>query len=101
VATPALSVIRVPIVVLSFAVAATGALLICHYNRRMTRTRTVQIVHIIDWLTSKGVDYDRIGGEGTRNGYATGEFCDHQELKMFLSVLVVSPLLVSLAWLLF
>jgi hypothetical protein len=94
-ATPALAEIRIYLLVLSCGVAAASWLLVLHYNRRVTGIRN-QAVTIIGWMKERGVDYDSIISQNTKDAYSRGEGYDFQELILFMSILAASPILVLL-----
>jgi hypothetical protein len=91
-ATPALSEIQLYLLVLSCGVAAASWLLVLHYNRRVTSVRN-QAVAIIAWLKARGVDYDSIINQSTKDAYSAGEGYDSQELILFVCILAASPIL--------
>jgi hypothetical protein len=90
-ATPALASVRFYLLLLSCGVAVASWLLVLHYNRRMTGTRN-QAQTTISWLQERGVNYDAILGDSTRDAYASGENYDRQELRLFAYILGVSGL---------
>lgn len=92
-ATPALAEIQIYLLVLSCGVAAASWLLVLHYNRRVTGIRN-QVVTIIAWMKERGVGYDSIVSQNTKNAYSRGEDYDFQELILFMGILAVSPILV-------
>jgi hypothetical protein len=92
-AIPALAEIQIYLLVLSCGVAAASWLLVLHYNRRVTGIRN-QVVTIIAWMKERGVGYDSIVSQNTKNAYSRGEDYDFQELILFMGILAVSPILV-------
>jgi len=92
-AIPALAEIQIYLLVLSCGVAAASWLLVLHYNRRVTSIRN-QVVTIIAWMKQRGVDYDSIVSQNTKDAYSCGEDYDFQELILFMGILAVSPILV-------
>jgi hypothetical protein len=93
---PALAEIQTYLLVLSCGVAAASWLLVLHYNRRVAGIRK-QVVTIIAWMKERGVDYDSIVGQNTKDAYSRGEDYDIQELILFMGILAASPILVFLS----
>ena len=92
-AIPALAEIQIYLLVLSCGVAAASWLLVLNYNRRVTGIRN-QVVTIIAWMKERGVDYESIVSQNTKDAYSRGEDYDIQELILFMGILAVSPILV-------
>jgi hypothetical protein len=95
-AIPALAEIQIYLLVLSCGVTAASWLLVHHYNRRVAGIRK-QVVTIIAWMKERGVDYDSIVNQTTKDAYSRGEDYDVQELILLMSILAVSPILVLLS----
>jgi hypothetical protein len=56
-----------------------------------------QVVTIIAWMKERGVDYDSIVNQNTKDAYSRGEDYDYQELILFMGILAASPILVLLS----
>jgi hypothetical protein len=94
-AVPALKGAQFLLLIIGYAVALVSCLLIAYYNKRTAGTRQ-QVVRVINWLKSKGIDYDAIAGGNAAGEYAAGEQYDRFELRIFFAVLLVSPTLILL-----
>jgi hypothetical protein len=96
-AIPALAEIQLYLLVLSCGVTAASWLLVLHYNKRVAGIRK-QVVTIIARMKERGVDYDSIVGQNTKDAYSRGEDYDIQELILFMGILAASiiPVLLSL-----
>jgi hypothetical protein len=90
-ATPALAEIQIYLLVLSCGVAAASWLLVLRYTRRVTGIRN-QVVTIIAWMKERGVDYDSIVNQNTKDTYSRGEDYDVQELGSELINLCASTI---------
>jgi hypothetical protein len=81
---------------LAVLVAIMSALLMRHYNLRLTRTRD-DARYLVDQVSKKGIDFDSIVGTNVAFDYAKGPDYDKEELRIFKWILVMSPVLPLLA----